>query len=77
MSLDIKISDARRIAKEKKFDMVIVVGMNVDGGGHITTYGNTKKLCKMAGEIGQEDVAGVVFGVSGKLVNKLKEQKKL
>lgn len=51
---DIPISDARRIAEERGYDQVVVVGRKVgdDGREHVTTYGVDKANCDVAARIG-------------------------
>ena len=49
MPKPIPIAKAKEIAKQYEFDQVIIIARS-DNGGHITTYGKTKKLCVGAGE---------------------------
>ena len=67
MSKEIKISEAKKIAKEYDYDMVIVIGINNDSSGHVTTYGKNKNYCKVAGHLGQKKLAPYVFGDDGVL----------
>lgn len=67
MAREIKISEAKNLAKEFNFDMVIVIGINQDRSGHITTYGKNKVLCKLVGYIGQSIIGKYLFGKKGYL----------
>jgi len=69
MSKEIKISKAKEIAKECDYDMVIIIGINNDSSGHVTTYGKNKGLCKIAGHIGQKELAPKIFHENGILDN--------
>ena len=69
MSKEIKISQAKKIAKECEYDMVIVIGINNDSSGHVTTYGKNKGFCKIAGHIGQKELAPKIFSDDGILAN--------
>ena len=69
MSKEIKISEAKKIAKENDYDMVIIIGINNDSSGHITTYGKSKGFCKIAGHIGQKQLAPKIFSDNGILAN--------
>lgn len=69
MSKEIKISKAKEIAKECDYDMVIIIGINNDSSGHVTTYGKNKGLCKIAGHIGQKKLAPKIFYENGILDN--------
>lgn len=57
----IPITLAKDISNKYEYDMVIIIGKNKDGNGHITTYGKTKELCKEVGKIGQQDIADMLF----------------
>jgi len=60
----IPIKDAERISKDRKCPMVIVFGIHDDGERFtITTYGATKKLCKLAGEYGKR-LAHAIYEVA-------------
>ena len=65
MNNHIPISDAEKISSERNYDMVIIVGIQGDGSGHITTYGKNKLMCKIAGDIGQNKVASILFNQKG------------
>jgi hypothetical protein len=67
--MEIKISDAKKIAKERNYDMVIVIGINNDSSGHVTTYGVNQNFCNIAGYIGQKKLSPYVFGNDGILSN--------
>jgi len=67
--MEIKISDAKKIAIEKKYDMIIVIGIQEDKSGHIATYGKNQMLCNIAGHIGQEKIAPFLFNENGVLDN--------
>lgn len=69
MSKEIKISEAKKIANEYDYDMVIIIGINNDSSGHVTTYGKNKGFCKIAGHIGQKELAPKLFSDNGILVN--------
>ncbi|MFW6246804.1 MAG: hypothetical protein ACOC22_01330 [bacterium] len=69
MSKEIKISEAKKIAKEYDYDMVIIIGINNDSSGHVTTYGKNKGFCKIAGHIGQKELAPKLFSDNGILAN--------
>lgn len=69
MSKEIKIIDAKKIANDYDYDMVIIIGVNNDSSGHITTYGKTKNRCKVAGYLGQKKLAPAIFGEDGILAN--------
>jgi hypothetical protein len=69
MSKEIKISSAKQIANEYDYDMVIIIGINNDSSGHVTTYGKNKGFCKIAGHIGQKELAPKIFSMNGILAN--------
>lgn len=61
----ISVLSAKDVASKHKCDMVIVIGINKDLSGSIATYGQTLKLCKIAGEIGQQRLGEIIFGEQG------------
>jgi len=61
MNNNIPVSDAKKISAERNYDMIIIVGVQRDGSGHITTYGKNKALCSLAGDIGQNKIASILF----------------
>jgi len=67
MSKKIKISDAKKIAVDNDYDMVIIIGINNDSSGHVTTYGKNKGFCDIAGHIGQKKIAPFIFDNDGVL----------
>ena len=67
--MEIKISDAKKIAIERDYDMVIIVGIQNDKRGHITTYGKDQMLCNVAGHIGQKKIMPFLFDKGGVLDN--------
>ena len=69
MGNEIKVTDARRIATERDYDMVIVIGIQKDKSGHITTYGKNQEFCNIAGYLGQEVLASLTFEKDGILDN--------
>ena len=69
MSKEIKISEAKKIAKNNNYDMIIIIGINNDSSGHVTTYGKNKDFCKIAGYIGQKQLAPKIFSDNGILAN--------
>lgn len=62
MRVKIPVSTAKKISKETGYPIVIVIGIDTEMGGSIATYGNTKSLCKIAGEIGQNKLGELIFG---------------
>ena len=48
----IPIGDARRIAEERHLPIVLVFGLNSSGHYALTTYGQTRRLCAIAKQIG-------------------------
>lgn len=49
----------------KKFDRPVVVTISLDPNGksfHLTTYGKTRSLCKVAGSFGDRIVEGIQSG---------------
>jgi len=67
--MEIKISDAKKIAIERGYDIVIVIGIQNDNSGHVTTYGKNQMLCNVAGHIGQKKIAPFLFDKKGVLDN--------
>lgn len=65
----IPIQEAKKLAQNLDYDMIIIIGVNENLSGHVTTYGKTKHWCKVAGHIGQEILAPEVFGKDGKVLN--------
>lgn len=60
---DIPISDAAEICKKRGCAYVVVFGVREDGNQfHVTTYGMTKKLCKLAGAIGDQIADAILDG---------------
>lgn len=60
---EIPISDAADICKKRGCAYVIIFGLRTDGERfHVTTYGMTKKLCKLAGNIGDQFADAVLQG---------------
>ena len=60
---EIPISDAADICKKRGCAYVIVFGVKADGERfNVTTYGVTKKLCKLAGNIGDQFAQAVLDG---------------
>jgi hypothetical protein len=60
---EIPISDAADICKRRGCAYVIVFGVREHGDRfHVTTYGMTKKLCKVAGAIGDQFAEAVLKG---------------
>lgn len=60
-SKNIPISKAKEISNQYNFDGVIIIGINNDRSGHITTYGKTKDLCKIIGNIAKGLIADLLF----------------
>ena len=59
----IPIGDARRISRERNQPLVIVFGLNSDGSQFcVSTYGATKKLCKLAASFGEQFAQAVFDG---------------
>jgi hypothetical protein len=59
----IPISDAEAICNKRSCAYVIIFGVREDGERfHVTTYGMTKKLCKLAGIIGDQFADAVLNG---------------
>ena len=59
----IPIGDARRISRERNCPMVVVFA--IEAGGErfaVTTYGATKKLCKLAATYGDLIADGILHG---------------
>jgi len=50
--MDIPITDAKRIATERDYDQVIIIGRKVGSHEHVTTYGKDKENCDVAARIG-------------------------
>lgn len=69
MNNKIKISEAKRIAKENDYDMVIIIGIQKDKSGWTTTYGKNQAYCNIAGHLGQKKIVPFVFGDDGILAN--------
>lgn len=69
MSKRIPITSASKIANEYDFDMTIIIGVNKDKSGHITTYGKTKQLCSKIGKIAQGEITNLLFNINGILDN--------
>lgn len=67
MSKKIPIKKANKIAKEYDYDGVIIIGVNEDSSGHITTYGKDKQFCKIMGELGQQELGTQIFKENGLL----------
>lgn len=69
----IPITKAKEISKEYDYDMIIIIGINNDRSGHISTYGKDKNLCKLAGHIGQKELGNYIFNHENpeSLLNKL------
>jgi len=67
--MEIKISDAKKIAVEKEYDMVIIIGIQDDKSGHVTTYGKNQEFCNVAGHIGQKKIMPFLFDKGGILDN--------
>jgi hypothetical protein len=65
--IEIPISDAKKISLERNYDMIIIIGINEDKSGHITTYGKNREFCKIAGFIGQQKIAPFLFKPNGVL----------
>ena len=59
----IPIGDARRISRERACPMVLVFGIE-EGGERftVTTYGATKKLCKLAASYAEQFADAVMKG---------------
>jgi hypothetical protein len=66
MSGAIPVGDARRISRERQQPLVIIFGLNADGSEfNVTTYGATKKLCKVAASLGEQFAQAVLNGRVG------------
>jgi hypothetical protein len=60
---EIPIADAAKICKARGCAYVIVFGVREDGQRfHVTTYGKTKTLCKVAGSICDQMADAVLNG---------------
>lgn len=55
--------------KKYGYDMVIIIGIQNDNSGHITTYGKNKGYCNIAGYLGQNQLGKIIFGDDGILAN--------
>lgn len=69
MKKEIKIDEAKKLANENGYDMIIIIGINNDSSGHVTTYGKTKGFCKIAGHLGQKVLAPYLFKEDGVLAS--------
>jgi len=49
---EIPIGDAKRIATERGFDQIIIIGRKVNSHEHVTTYGKDRANCDAAAQIG-------------------------
>jgi hypothetical protein len=59
----IPIGDARRVARERDVPMLVMFAIHPDGQEFtVTTYGMTKKLCKLAAAYGDRIADGVLQG---------------
>ena len=59
----IPIGDARRIARERGVSMVVMFAIHPDGERFtVTTYGATKKLCRLAAAYGDRIADGILSG---------------
>jgi hypothetical protein len=58
----IPVESAKRLSKESKSPCIIIFAIDSDGGKFtITTYGQTKELCKHAASLGNQ-FAKAIFG---------------
>ena len=54
---------AKSICETYGYDYAIIIGVrDADGAGAIATYGMTKAQCRKAGEIGEGQIAPLIFG---------------
>ena len=58
----IPIGDARKIARERGAPMVVIFAIHPNETFSVTTYGATKKLCKLAATYGDAIANGVLSG---------------
>ena len=59
----IPIDDAKRIATERRCPVVVIFGVSEDGSTfEVTTYGMTRKLCKLAASFGDQFAEAVFSG---------------
>jgi hypothetical protein len=59
----IPIGDARKIAEERRFPVVIVLGYCPESGNYfLTSYGQTKRLCRL-GHLILEGIDGSMEGI--------------
>jgi hypothetical protein len=59
----ISIGDARAIARTRQCAMVVVFGIDADGQQfHVTTYGMTKKFCRLAASFGEQFAQAIFNG---------------
>ena len=59
----IPISDAKRISEARKLPIVIVFGLHADGHRiSLSTWGKTKKLCKVAAGLADSIIQAVEMG---------------
>lgn len=69
MQKRIPIIKAKELSKQYNWDRILIIGMDSsDGSGCIATYGATKELCKLAGELG--DRIGTQIFENGELKDK-------
>jgi len=48
----IPISAGKAISQKYGYDQVVIIGREVGGGEHVTTYGKDRENCKVAARIG-------------------------
>jgi hypothetical protein len=59
----ILIEDAKRIAVERRYPLVVIFGISESGHQfEVTTYGMTRKLCKLAASFGEQFAQAIFDG---------------
>ena len=59
----IPIGDAREIARKRQIPLVVIFGIEEGGASfHVTTYGMTKKLCRLAANFGEQFAQAIFDG---------------
>ncbi len=59
----IPIGDARAIARKCQCPMIVIFGIDADGQQfHVTTYGMTKKFCRLAASFGEQFAQAIFNG---------------
>jgi len=59
----IPVGDARRIARDHQCPLVVIFALDAGGESFtITTYGQTKKFCRLAADFGKQFAAAIFDG---------------